>query len=142
MQEIIDLTFAFLHNTQLTNKHFHAKLDRLYKPIIVAKWGKQVMSYQRRVWEIMNYLKEIEWFDEEVWNLIIKTFIKKRKINNVYFHIDFYETLIYLNDLPTFHRFQQLGEEIAKVKEMFYKYDRDWRYDPDVIYIYIYIYFY
>ena len=70
---------------------------------------------------------KLEWYDEEVWTLLAKTFLHKTKPQNVkFFHI-INSSLRELNANPRAPLYKKLDKEIDELKK-FYRPDFQWRY--------------
>ena len=73
----------------------------------------------------------LEYYDKELWDLIIDTAIKKQKINNTHYFNTILNAFHHLNnnDKCTFHKTMQ--PKIDELLQRHYTEDRKWRYDAD-----------
>ena len=73
-------------------------------------------------------LHTLEYYDEEIWNLLVKDIETKLKINNIEFFKTFYETLSEINKDTKNPFFKKLDAPLKKLTEKHYTKDRQWRY--------------
>jgi hypothetical protein len=100
VQDIAELTEGFLMNHNLPKEHFRDKLNEVHKPVLLAKWKAEATYHQRMLYTLCKNFHALEYYDEELWNLLLKDIETKLRINNLEFFKTFYETLIKINADP------------------------------------------
>jgi hypothetical protein len=70
----------------------------------------------------------LEYYDEEIWNLLVKDIETKLRINNLTFFSTFYEVLTAINNDPKNPFFKKLDGPLKKLSDKHYTKDRQWRY--------------
>ena len=79
-QEITDLMNAFEMNRQLNRNHFIERLDRLYKPQLIAVFHDELEYHQRNLLKLSKELLNLKYYDEELWTLMTDCMCRKQKI--------------------------------------------------------------
>ena len=74
------------------------RLDGTFKKIMVDRWGDEVVYNQRVLFDLAQELHDLGWYDEEIWMLIFKTAVDKKKINNIYDFGIIYNIMCEVND--------------------------------------------
>ncbi len=77
IQDIMELTEAFRLNRTLHRDHYRAYLHEVLKPVIVQKWAAEATYHQRLLFKMCKYFFEMKYFDEDIWNLLIKDLAHK-----------------------------------------------------------------
>ena len=72
---------------------------------------------------------DLQWYDEEVWNLLIKDISTKKKLNNLEFFQTFNKSLTEMNVDPLNPFFQKLDSTLKVLKDKHYTEDRQWRFN-------------
>jgi hypothetical protein len=70
-----------------------------------------------------------KFYDEEVWNKLLRDLGHKKRINNITFATTFYEVLTAMNKDPTNPFFSKLDKNIEELVAKHFNIDRQWRYD-------------
>jgi len=70
----------------------------------------------------------LEYYDEEIWNLLVKDIETKIRINNLEFFKTFYQVLTQINNDPKNPFFKKLEAPLKRLTEKHYTKDRQWRY--------------
>lgn len=108
IQDICELIEAFQLNRTLPREHFRQKLSTVHKPILLAKWTAEATYHQRLLYIMVQGFHNLQWYDEDVWTLLLKDIATKKKLNNLEFFQTFNKTLTEMNTDPTNPYFQKL----------------------------------
>jgi hypothetical protein len=128
--------FELANNTSIIDKE-RLELFKMnfFKPNFLMNWDTQVRHKQRLIGEFHRIFKNGNFLDEEVWNKLIDSTIKAPRIMNMDNYDNMLNGLVWYNDNPQSPKFQKLGKEIETFKNKIKQNEnRNWRYDPDVIY--------
>jgi hypothetical protein len=110
------------------------KMNDTFKKIIVDRWKDEVVYNQRVLFDLAQELHELGWYDEQVWMLIFKTTVEKKRINNIY---DFGIMFNIMSEINSGHnglcthlkgKAQPFMDTIIKKH---YTEDRKWKYDVE-----------
>ena len=115
-------------NRTLPREHFRQKLDEVHKPVLLAKWKDEATYHQRLLYKMCRDMHTLQYYDEEIWNLLVKDIETKLRINNLEFFKTFYETLSEINKDTKNPFFKKLDAPLKKLTEKHYTKDRQWRY--------------
>ena len=80
------------------------------------------------LYKFAKYFHELNYYDEELWSLLVKDVETKLRINNMTFFSTFYETFTEINKDPKNPFYQKLDPVLKKLTEKHYTKDRQWRY--------------
>jgi hypothetical protein len=97
VQDIAELAEGFALNRTLPREHFRQKLTEVHKPILLAKWKDEATYHQRMLFQLCLSFHSLEYYDEELWTLLVKDIETKLRINNIEFFKTFYESLTAIN---------------------------------------------
>ena len=67
---------------------------------------------------------DLEYYDEEIWNLLATDVSQKKEINNIYFYDYFYRIFNELNKDPSKPFFKKFDKVIEKLSTKHYTVDR------------------
>lgn len=126
--DIAELCEGFSYNRTLPREYFRQKLTEVHKPVLVKQWDAEATYHQRMLYTFCRRFHEIGFYDEELWNLLVKSVENKKKINNTYFFAAFYETFTEINKDPKNPYYNKLDSVLKKLSEKHYNQDRKWRY--------------
>lgn len=128
VQEIVELCQSFRENRTHHRDHMRQLLDSHLKPVILSKWADEVEYNQRVLFNLMQEMDHLEYYDEQIWQHCFQTVSNKKRINNLTFFSYFNEVIRRLNTDPKSPFFKKLDEHLKKLKTH-YTADRKWRYD-------------
>ncbi len=128
VQDIVELLEGFTMNRTLPREHFRKKLTEVHKPILLSLWKDEATYHQRMLYKLCRDLHTLQYYDEEIWGLLVKDIEQKLRINNIEFFKTFYETLTAINADPKNPFFKKLDGPLKKLTEKHYTKDRQWRY--------------
>lgn len=110
------------------------KLNNTFKKIIVDRWKDEVVYNQRVLFDLAKELNELGWYDEEVWMLIFKTAVDKKRINNIYDFGLIYNIMCEVNEGCNGHAKKLKGKVqpfMDSILKKHYTEDRKWRFDVE-----------
>ncbi len=79
--------------------------------VILAKWNDECEYNQRRIYELLIELENLDYFDKDIWAQCFETFVRKKKINNLTFFSYFSEQMMKHNSDPKSPFFKQLDDK-------------------------------
>jgi hypothetical protein len=71
---------------------------------------------------------KLEWYDEEIWELIARDVLHKSKVQNLHFFHTYWSVWHEVNENPKCPLYGKFTQHIESLKK-FYKEDFEWRYD-------------
>ena len=87
------------------------------------------------MFDLAKELDALEWYDEEVWTLMVQTAVTKRKINNLHdfsmIHNLIYKVNTARKGHPAAHLNGKFDDRIATLLERHYTADRKWKYNAE-----------
>ena len=92
-QEIWELMIHFRDSRQLERQYFRDLLDNHYKKVLVEKGKREVVYNQRVLFGLVEEFHNLEYYDLELWTMLVDSIIAKKKINNTHYWATIYETL-------------------------------------------------
>lgn len=126
--DIAELVEGFSYNRTLPREYFRQKLTEVHKPVLLKNWKKEATHHQRMLFTFCKRFHELQYYDEELWTLLVNDVEKKLKINNTHFFSTFYETFSEINQDPKNPFFQKLEPVLKSLSTTHYTKDRQWRY--------------
>ncbi len=127
--EIIELCEAFLENKQLPRTYFVGKLDKYWKPTLLARWEGESRHYQHNVLRLSICFEKLAYWDKDLWDRIIDHVHTMRRIQSIKFVIAYYEMFIRINKDKANPFFGKLTPQVAKLRDRLDR--RDWHYNVD-----------
>lgn len=106
--DIVELADGFSLNRTLPREHFRQKLTEVHKPVLIQKWRDEATYHQRMLYTLAKRFHELNYYDEELWTLLVKDVETKLRINNMTFFSTFYETFKEINEDPKNPFFKKL----------------------------------
>lgn len=117
VQDITELCDGFALNRTIPREHFRRKLTEVHKPVLLAKWKDEATYHQRLLFQLCRSFHSLEYYDEELWSLLVKDIETKLRINNIEFFKTFYETLYAINQDPKNPFFKKLDAPLKKLTD-------------------------
>ena len=87
-------------------------LSSNFKSLIIEKWPAEVKFHQRNLYKLMNELEELNWVDEQVYQLCFETIKGKKRIQNLTFFDYFLNLMRKHNEDPKSPFFKKLDSDI------------------------------
>ena len=112
IQEIVELLEGFALNRTLPRSHMRERLANVHKPILLKKWKAEATYHQRLMFKMVKEFHDLEYYDEEIWNLLAFDIAHKKMINNTPFFDLFYRTFNELNKDPSKPFFKKFDSAI------------------------------
>lgn len=131
---VIEL-FLLSHKTKMIDsERLSLLITNFYKQNFINNWDTQIKSKQSLLTEFHKIFMEINYLDEDIWNLLITATVdKKFKIQNMDHYDMMLRGLLWYNSQPQSPKFQKINNEIEKFKDKIKNNEnRFWRYNPDV----------
>lgn len=126
--DIAELVEGFSLNRTLPREYFRQKLTEVHKPVLIQNWKKEATYHQRMLYTFCKRFHELQYYDEELWHLIVNDVEKKLKINNSTFFAAFYEAFTEINKDPKNPFYKKLDSVLKVLTTKHYTKDRQWRY--------------
>lgn len=126
--------FELAHlSTMMDKDRLDLVVMNFFKPNFILNWDKEVMYKPRLLAELCRIFVKVNYLDEEVWNKLIDTAIKRKRINNIDHYDILLKGLIWYNENPKSPKFQKLNKEVDTFRDIVLKNEnRLWKYDPQV----------
>jgi hypothetical protein len=67
VQEIVELCQSFRENRTHHRDHMRQLLNSHLKPVILSKWADEVEYNQRVLFNLMQEMDHLEYYDEQIW---------------------------------------------------------------------------
>jgi hypothetical protein len=128
IHEIIELCQAFRWNRTHHRDHLRSMLNSHFKATIIQQWSAEGEANQRLMYDLMIELENIQFEDEELYQLMFTTIGRKKRINNITFFSHFHNKMLQFNTDPKSGFFKKLDDDIAKLKTHL-NVNREWRYN-------------
>ena len=61
---------GFALNRTLPRSHMRERLANVHKPILLKKWKAEATYHQRLMFKMVKEFHDLEYYDEEIWNLL------------------------------------------------------------------------
>jgi len=128
--ESMHLIEALSYNTQLTPERKFEIIDQYFKPIIVLHFASSFKYEVKNMLLLFNSMHNMFYYDQEVWDLILESFISRKYIKNIDLLRNIYETLSVIQEGGNFYR--DLTPELEHFKSIFeIRPDLKWRYNVE-----------
>ncbi|CDW79677.1 UNKNOWN [Stylonychia lemnae] len=128
IQDIIELLDGFNMGLSTEPEYMIEKMNSQYKAQILKLWDSEAVYHQRVIFELLDQLETLGYFDEEIWVKAADTLCHKKRINNIYFFDMFYTRFTKYNNDPKNPLFKKLDKQIQTIVDRHYTLDRKWRY--------------
>ena len=99
-------------------------MTEVHKPILLAKWKSEATYHQRLLYSLCRDFHTLEYYDEDIWNLLVKDIETKLRINNIEFFKTFYEVLTTINEDPKNPFYKKLEGPLKRLTDKHYTKDR------------------
>ena len=130
--EVLSLLEAFKDNRRLHRDHIREKMDSQFKKLLMDKWNDQVHNNQAVLFGLARELHALQYYDHELWKLMIDSAINKGKINNTYYFVEMHRIMLDLNsNKDAKNLYKNLDKKIKEFLKRHYTENRKWKYDAE-----------
>lgn len=85
---------AFRESRQVHRQWMRDFLDNTLKEkVLKQKWKAEVVYNQRVLFGLCTEFENLEYYDEELWTMIVDTALHKKKINNLHYFGALYQAI-------------------------------------------------